>query len=106
MQKYDGTLIVDIDGTLCPIKTEEENYSDIVPYAPIVEKLRRLQEQGFKILLFTARNMRTYQGNIGEINKYTAPMTIDWLERNHIPYDEIILRQNLRKMKLTILHVY
>ena len=56
----------------------------------MVEKLRMLQKQGFKIVMFTARNMRTYQGNIGEINKYTAPMTLRWLEQHKIPYDEII----------------
>nr|MBP7234731.1 capsular biosynthesis protein [Moraxella sp.] len=37
----------------------------------------------------TSRNMRTYQGNIGAINKNTLPIIIDWLGRHDIPYDEL-----------------
>ena len=33
--------------------------------------------------------MRTYQGNIGAINKHTLPIIIDWLRRHDIPYDEL-----------------
>ena len=35
--------------------------------------------------------MRTYEGNLGKINKYTLPVIIDWLEKNRVPYDEIYL---------------
>ena len=34
------TFVFDVDGTLCPIKGEDEAYSDLVPYADMVEKLR------------------------------------------------------------------
>ena len=33
--------------------------------------------------------MRTYDGNVGEINKHTAPKLIAWLERWNIPFDEL-----------------
>ena len=33
-------LIVDIDGTLCPIKKTDENYEDLIPYQEIINKLK------------------------------------------------------------------
>ena len=60
-----GTLVIDLDGTICPIK-------------------------GFRILIFTARQMRTHGGNIGLINVHTSRMTMNWLDKWNVPYDEII----------------
>jgi capsule biosynthesis phosphatase len=46
---------------------------------------------GFEICIYTARNMRTHDGNLGKINVYTLPAIIDWLNANDVPYDEIIV---------------
>ena len=86
----DVTLIFDIDGTLCPIKQKEEKYEDIVPYKDMVEKIKYYKDNGAKIVLFTSRNMNSYNGNIGKINKNTARILLDWLDKWNIPYDEII----------------
>lgn len=86
----DNKLVVDIDGTLCPIKKKNESYKDLKPCSQMVEKLKDWRAKGFKIVLFTARNMRTFNGQIGEINKHTAPVLLDWLDRHGIEYDEII----------------
>lgn len=84
------TFVFDIDGTLCPIKKKEERYEDLVPYRNMVEKLRYYKENGAKIVLFTSRNMNSYNGNIGVINKKTARILLEWLDKWDIPYDEII----------------
>lgn len=84
------TIIMDIDGTLCPVKGKEEKYEELVPYAVIVEKLHAYRAAGAKIVLFTSRNMRTYGGNLGQINAHTAPVLLEWLRKWDIPYDEII----------------
>lgn len=86
----DYSFVFDIDGTLCPIKKKEEKYEDLVPYQNIVEKLRYYKENGAKIILFTSRNMNSYNGNLGLINKYTAEILRDWLKKWDIPYDEIL----------------
>lgn len=86
----DGTLIVDVDGTLCALKTPDQSYSDVTPNLPLIEKLRHYQSKGYKILLFTSRNMKTYKGNLAEINKYTAPVLLAWLDKWSVPYDEIL----------------
>lgn len=84
------TFIFDIDGTLCPIKQKEERYEKLIPYGNMVEKIRYYKENGAKIILFTSRNMNSYNGNIGLINKNTAKILLDWLDEWEIPYDEII----------------
>ncbi len=83
-------FVFDIDGTLCPIKNKEERYEDLIPYDNMVKKMRYYKEKGAKIVLFTSRNMNSYQGNIGVINKKTARILLDWLDKWDIPYDEII----------------
>jgi len=82
-------LVIDIDGTLCPTKSATESYSSLIPYPEMIEALRRYREAGFYIILMTSRNMRTYEGNIGQILANTAPVLYEWLARNGIPYDEI-----------------
>lgn len=84
------TFIFDIDGTICPIKTKEEKYEDLVPYPEIVKKIKYYKEHGARIVLYTSRNMNSYNGNLGLINKYTAKILSKWLERWKIPYDEIV----------------
>jgi len=84
------TLVMDIDGTICPIKKKEQAYIDLVPYPDMVEKMREYKEGGAKIVLYTSRNMNSYQGNIGLINANTAKILLQWLDKWEIPYDEII----------------
>ena len=88
---YEGlTFCFDIDGTLCPIKKKEEEYIDLVTYPEMIDKLREYKEGGAKIVLFTSRNMNSYNGNIGLINANTAKVLLKWLDKWDIPYDEII----------------
>lgn len=62
------SFVFDVDGTLCPIKGEDESYADLVPYADMVEKLREYKAQGARIVLYTSRNMRTYKGDLSLIS--------------------------------------
>ena len=80
-------LIFDLDDTLCT--TQNGDYANAQPITEVVEKLKEYHRQGFTIIINTSRNMRTYQGNIGAINKNTLPIIIDWLARHDIPYDEL-----------------
>lgn len=84
------SFVFDIDGTLCPIKKKDEKYEDLVPYKEMVEKLRFYHDNGARIVLFTSRNMNSYNGNMGLINKNTAKVLSAWLDKWNIPYDEIL----------------
>lgn len=82
-------LIIDLDGTLTI--DSEEVYSEKPVNPEVVAQLRKYRTMGFKIIIQTSRNMRTYEGNIGKINIYTLPTIIEWLNKHSIPYDEIIV---------------
>lgn len=84
-----NVLVVDLDGTLCPIKKSEEFYPDLPPEARLVARLRELAEQGWRIIIHSARGMRTYDGNQGEINMYVLPVILDWLTRHQVPFHEV-----------------
>ena len=53
--------------------------------------MREYKENGFKIVIHSARNMRTYDGNLGLINANTLSVVIRWLDENEVPYDEILM---------------
>lgn len=89
MIRKEKCIVLDIDGTICPDKRPEERYMDIIPYPEMVDKISEYKKSGFYIIVYTARNMLTYAGNIGKINANTAKITIDWLDRHNVPYDEI-----------------
>lgn len=82
-------IVMDIDGTLCEIKSKEQSYLEVVPKYNILKKLKDMKEQGFYIILYTSRQMRTYEGNIGKINANTGKVLFQWLEKHNIPFDEI-----------------
>lgn len=56
----------------------------------MVERIRKYKRNGAKIILYTSRKMNSYNGNIGLINQYTAPILLGWLKEWNIPYDEIV----------------
>lgn len=86
----DAVLVVDVDGTLCAVRAEGQSYADVEPRADVIQRLREYQARGYRVLLYTARNMKTYNGSLGLINKHTAPVLLAWLEKWDVPYDEIL----------------
>ncbi|ANA14209.1 MULTISPECIES: hypothetical protein [Acetobacter] len=81
-------LIMDLDDTLT-LTDASKSYSEKKPNIEVVEKLREYKQAGFEIVIQTARNVRTYNGNVGKINANTLPVIIDWLRKHDIPFDEI-----------------
>jgi len=81
-------LVFDLDGVLA-LDDPARPYPEREPNPPVVEKLRQYKAEGFEIVICSARNMRTFGGQIGKINANTLPLIIDWLARHEIPYDEI-----------------
>lgn len=83
-------IIVDIDDTLT-IHSSSKEYSSKLPRKNIVERLKEYKKKGYEIVLFSARNMKTYQGDLAKINKHTLPTLIQWLDDNQVEYDGLIV---------------
>jgi len=71
-------LIIDLDGTIC---TEEKTFSRYLakPNKDAKESLEKLKSMGNTIIIYTARSWNEYE------------MTIDWLKKNIIPFDQLIM---------------
>jgi capsule biosynthesis phosphatase len=82
-------MVVDIDGTLCPIKGPDESYADLPVEPRMLQRLIEMKSQGWRIILSSSRGMRTYDGNQGEIAAKVLPTLTAWLERNGVPFDEL-----------------
>ena len=82
-------IVLDIDGTICPTRQKDQQYDDLPIISDVVDTLREYREQGYYIILYTGRQMRTYDGNVGKITAFTVPVLTEWLESQKIPFDEL-----------------
>jgi capsule biosynthesis phosphatase len=82
-------LVIDIDGTLCPVKGSDQKYADLPVEPRILARLNALKADGWRIILSSSRGMRTYDGNQGEILLNVLPELMTWLKSRNVPFDEI-----------------
>ena len=82
-------IVIDLDGTITAHETSD--YKNVAPNPAVIEALRGYQRQGFEIVIFSSRNMRTYEGEVGKINIHTLPVIMEWLKRHDVPHDQVIV---------------
>lgn len=82
------SIVIDLDGTLTVLGSAE-CYEDVEPQQDVVNKLKEYSDSGARIIIYTARNMRTYSNSVGEITAHTVPVILDWLKKHDIPFDEL-----------------
>jgi capsule biosynthesis phosphatase len=79
----------DLDNTLVSSPILKNDYSTVEPISKNIEYLRFLKDLGHYIIIYTARRMKTYNGNIGCVIKDVSEITIQTLKKFDIPYDEL-----------------
>lgn len=82
-------IVIDLDGTICPIKKTGETYKDLPVHEGAVKRIKELRAAGHYIIIQTARNMATCESNLGKVMKNVGKITLEWLENNEVEYDEI-----------------
>ena len=82
-------ICIDLDGVIADFKKDGETYADCKLIPGAREKLIALKKAGHYIIIQTARHMKTCNGNEGQVLAKIGKITLDWLEKNKIPYDEI-----------------
>jgi capsule biosynthesis phosphatase len=82
-------ICIDLDGVICQLKKEGETYDMLLPVNGAQESLKELKNAGHYIIINTARHMKTCQGNLGLVTARISLVTLNWLEKYEIPYDEI-----------------
>ena len=82
-------ICIDLDGVVCRLREDGQTYAELEPVPGAVEKLRALKAAGHYIILSTARHMKTCEGNVGLVVARQGAVTLDWLKRHGVEYDEI-----------------
>ena len=82
-------ICIDLDGVICRLREPGQSYADLEPVPGAVEKLRQLKAAGHYLILLTARHMKTCEGNVGQVVARQGAVTLEWLARHKIEYDEI-----------------
>lgn len=82
-------ICIDLDGVVAGFKKDKQTYADVSVIPGAKEKIDALRKNGHYVILFTARHMKTCEGNLGLVMRKVGHVTLDWLKKHDIGYDEI-----------------
>ena len=82
-------ICFDLDNTLVSYPIIKDDYSSVEPIQKNINKLKYFKKLGHYIIIYTARRMKTHNGNVGAIIADIGKITINTLEKFDIPYDEL-----------------
>jgi len=83
-------ICLDLDGVICQLREDDQSYEELHPVDGAIEKIKELKNNGHYIIIHTARRMKTHGGNLPKVIADIGKITLDWLDKYDIPYDEII----------------
>lgn len=77
----DGTLSRDLSGVPYPQRPAHDD---------VVAAVKRVAERGERVVVFTARGMRTHGGDREAVERHVRPDVEAWLQRQGVPYHDVI----------------
>jgi capsule biosynthesis phosphatase len=80
----------DLDNTLVSYPIIKNNYKTVRPIIKNIKFLNFLYSQGHHIIIYTARRMRTHNGNIKKVIKEIKKITINQLRLFKIKYHQLV----------------
>jgi capsule biosynthesis phosphatase len=83
-------IVLDLDGTLT-IDDPSREYPEKKLNESIALAVRNARDNFGPIDIFSARNMRTYKGDLQKIESFTRPIAEKWLEEKGVSYDNLTL---------------
>jgi len=81
--------VFDIDGTLCNNTNGE--YEKAIPYKDRIKHINLLYDNGNKIIIFTARGMHRYVGDVDKVYKVFFNFTYEQLKNWGLKFHQLIL---------------
>jgi len=82
-------ICFDLDNTLVSYPTIPGDYYNVKPITRNINFVKLLKELGHTIIIYTARRMKTHNGNVGAVMADISKVTFDTLDKLNIPYDEV-----------------
>lgn len=89
MKKYKRIICFDLDNVIC-FTNKKKNYKKSNPNSQAIKLINYLFKNNFKIIIFTARGMSRFKGDIKKIKKNYQVMTKSQLEMWRVNYHELI----------------
>ena len=83
------TFIIDLDGTIVSQKSITE-YSEALPIFNVINKINKLFDAGHCIIIYTARGMNTYSGNVDFIELNLRKVTEETLSKFGVKYTSLV----------------
>jgi len=81
------TIVIDIDDTIC--FTRNRDFNNSRPNDEVIEKINKLYDEGWKIILFTARGDKSCNTLEEKELKYRE-ITEAWLNKNGVKYHKLM----------------
>jgi capsule biosynthesis phosphatase len=82
-------IVIDLDGTLCEQTKGGDAYFTASPFVSIINKVNKKYKEGYNIIIFTARGMNSFNGNVRDIEDAYRLKTEKWLNDNNVLYHEL-----------------
>lgn len=83
------TYVFDVDGTVC--NNTYGKYEEAQPYYERINKINKLYDEGHKIIMFTARGMERYNGDLEKVNERFYYFTLEQLKNWGIKFHQLKL---------------
>jgi len=80
-----GVMVIDLDGTLT-IDDPLQSYANKAPREEVIQCIRRLDTIGYKIIISTARRMKTHSNDSAKVIADIGDTTISWLKKHNVPF--------------------
>ena len=84
----DSKIIIDLDNTIT-IENPSISYENKDKNLAVAKALKKIKKEN--IVIFSSRNMRTFNNDLEKINEVTKPIIEKWLNENEVNYGELIL---------------
>lgn len=87
------TLVFDVDDTIC--FTKNRDFDNAIPNIPVIQKINMLYDQGYKIVLSTARGTLSCNRNLELRKERNYDRLCKWLDKHGVKYHEISFLKEL-----------
>ena len=81
------TFVIDIDDTI--LTTKNRDFEHSIPNQPVIDKINSLYDNGWQIILFTARGAKSCHSLEERILKYEE-VTTKWLKEHNVKYHKLM----------------
>jgi len=85
----DFRICFDLDNTLVTHPSISGDYESVKPINENIDYAKFLSDLGCTIIIYTARRMKTHNGNVGKILADVGQITLNTIKKYDIPCDEL-----------------